>query len=75
MKAGLVGLKGLRRLQRGSGRIGKLMQKLSQKLREKAEKLLKKVPGGSKARNLVDRAICFITGHPVDVATTGAACA
>jgi YD repeat-containing protein len=48
---------------------GKLMRKLSKKLHKLADKLCDKLKLGKRARNAVHKAICTVTGHPVDVAT------
>jgi RHS repeat-associated protein len=48
---------------------GKLMRKLSDKLHKLANKLCDKLKIGKRARALVHKAICTVTGHPVDVAT------
>jgi len=73
MKAGMAGLgklgKGLRKLQRGSGKIGKAMRKLSKTLRDKAKGLMTKMGVPPSVQNKVSRAICAVTGHPVDIAT------
>jgi len=70
MKAGgaLAGaaLGRLRSAQKASAR----MQRISARLRAAAEAVLDRLGVKSaSARNLVNRAICTVTGHPVDVAT------
>jgi RHS repeat-associated protein len=55
----------LRALQKSSKRWAAL----SRKLRAAANKVLEKIPGGQKLRNAVNKGICSLTGHPVDVAT------
>jgi RHS repeat-associated protein len=71
MKIGMAILgrlaKGLRRLQKASRR----WRALSRRLRKAASKLLDKlgISKASKWRNRINRAICWVTGHPVDIAT------
>ncbi len=64
-KAGLGALKGLRKLQKSS----KLMKKLSKKIHKAAGKAMKKMGVPPGARKKIHRAICAVTGHPVDIAT------
>jgi RHS repeat-associated protein len=59
------GLKKLRKMQKGSKR----MAKLSKKLNKAADKACKKLKIGDVGRNRARKAICTVTGHPVDVAT------
>ena len=69
MKVGMAalgkGLKKLRRLQKASRR----WNALAQRMRQATNALLDKIPGGQRLRNAVNRGICALTGHPVDVAT------
>src|SRR5262249_19460020 len=71
MRAGLAvlgkGLKKLRKLQKASA----LMGHISAKMKGAAHRLMDKlgVSEASKLRSRVDRAICTVTGAPVDVAT------
>ncbi|MEZ6062402.1 MAG: DUF6531 domain-containing protein [Planctomycetaceae bacterium] len=73
MKAGMAALgklgKGLRKLQRGSGRIGRAMRRASTAMRNAAKKAMKKLGVPPSVQNRVSRAICAVTGHPVDIAT------
>ncbi|HEX8529377.1 MAG TPA: DUF6531 domain-containing protein, partial [Cytophagales bacterium] len=73
-KAGLAGAKGLgkgikglaakvRKYQQNS----KAWQKLADKVHDLAGKAFRKLP--ENVRNRVHRAICAVTGHPVDIAT------
>lgn len=61
--------KGLRRLQRGSGRVGKAMRAASDGAQKAGDALAKTLKLGDNSRNAVQRATCTVTGHPVDVAT------
>lgn len=47
----------------------KLVRKISEKIHAAAEKAMKKRKLGDRARNLAHKAICAVTGHPVDIAT------
>lgn len=64
-KAALAGLKKLAKLKA----IQKAIKKTSDALHHAAEKLMKKLGLGDGARNAVHRALCSVTGHPVDVAS------
>ncbi len=55
------GFGAMRKLQRGSKKMKALSKKLNEKI---ASKFKSKI-----ARNLASKAICMLTGHPVDVAT------
>ena len=55
--------KGLRKLQQNS----KMMKKVSEMIHDAAAKVMKNVP--DKVKNKVHKAICTVTGHPVDVVT------
>jgi RHS repeat-associated protein len=59
------GLKKLRKMQKGSKR----MAKLSAKMKNKAKKAMDAVGVPPSAQNKVNKAICAVTGHPVDLAT------
>lgn len=59
------GLKKLRKMQKGSKR----MAKISKNIKAKAKKAMDALGIPSNAQNKVNRAICKVTGHPVDVAT------
>jgi hypothetical protein len=59
------GLKKLRELQKGSRR----MKALSDRIHDKASRLMDKLEVGPHARDRVHKSICTLTGHPVDVAT------
>jgi RHS repeat-associated protein len=50
-------------------RSGKLMKKFSDKVHALAEKAMKKLGLGDVARAKAHKAICSVTGHPVDIAT------
>jgi len=65
MKGVMAGLKKLRGLMKASKKI----KKLSDKIHKAANKLCDKLKIGDKARAAVHKAICTVTGHPVDVAT------
>ncbi len=65
MKGVLAGLKKLKKLMKAS----KKMKKLSRKIHKAGDKLADKLGLGDGARNLMHKAICTVTGHPVDVAT------
>jgi RHS repeat-associated protein len=65
MKGVMAGLKKLKGLMKASKR----MKKLSRKLHKLADKLADKLHLGDGARNMMHKAICTVTGHPVDVAT------
>jgi RHS repeat-associated protein len=73
MKAGMAAIgklgKGLRRLQRGGGKFGRAMRKVSKKLHGSANKVMDKLGLPPSVRNRVHRGICSVTGHPVDIAT------
>jgi len=64
MKGAMAGLKELRGLQQGSLKWARR----AKKLRDKATKFCAKHGLGDGARNLIHKAICVVTGHPVDVA-------
>lgn len=59
-----VGLGALKKFRKG-----KLMRKLSDKIHKLANKACDKLKIGKRARALIHKAICTVTGHPVDVAT------
>ncbi|WP_395853321.1 DUF6531 domain-containing protein [Cystobacter fuscus] len=61
----LKGLKKLRRLQKGSRR----MKALSDRIHRKAAGIMDKLGMSQRARDRVHKAICTLTGHPVDVVT------
>jgi RHS repeat-associated protein len=65
MKGAMAGLKKLGGMLKAS----KAMKKLSDKIHKAANKLADKLHLGDRARNAVHKAICTVTGHPVDVAT------
>ena len=69
MKFGLAGLgkamKKLKKLQKAS----KKWKAISDKMHKAMDKVLDKVPGGSKLKGKASNAICSLTGHPVDVAS------
>lgn len=69
MKLGMAGLgKGLgklRKMQKGSKR----MKKISDKIHKAADKVMDKLGIPPNVRNKVHRAICSVTGHPIDIAT------
>ena len=65
MKGVMAGLKKLKSLQKGS----KFWKKLSRKLRAKAKRFCKKHGLGEGVYAMMSKAICTVTGHPVDVAT------
>jgi RHS repeat-associated protein len=69
--AALLGKLGpmIRRAQRGAGRAGRAMRALTAKARRAGNALADFLRLGQKGRNRVNRAICTVTGHPVDVAT------
>lgn len=73
MRAGFSALgklgKGIRRLQRGSGRVGDAMRSATKSLNNAGESLASTLRLGPTARNRIERAVCTVTGHPVDVAT------
>ncbi len=73
MRAGMAALgkigKGLRRLQRGGGRIGRAMKSMSSRMRKAAGAAMDKLGVPPSIQNRVNRAICSVTGHPVDIAT------
>ncbi len=55
----------------GLGKLGKskFAKKLSGKIHDKAAAAMKKLGVPDSVQNMVHKAICFVTGHPVDVAT------
>lgn len=59
----------IRKAQRGPGALGRGMKKLSRGAHEAGAALAKKLDLGPVARNRIARAVCTVTGHPVDVAT------
>ncbi|MEY4579907.1 MAG: hypothetical protein RL701_4610 [Pseudomonadota bacterium] len=59
----------LRRAQRGTGRIGRAMRAATRRARRAGNALADALRLGPRARARVNRAICFVTGHPVDIAT------
>jgi RHS repeat-associated protein len=65
MKGIMAGLKKLKGLMKAS----KKMKRLSQKIHKAADKLADKLGLGDGLRNAIHKAICTVTGHPVDVAT------
>ncbi|HEY6527395.1 MAG TPA: DUF6531 domain-containing protein [Cellvibrionaceae bacterium] len=69
MKVGFAALgkalKKLRALQKGSARF----KKLSQAVHERAKKIMDKLGVPPNIRNKVHKAVCTVTGHPVDVAS------
>ncbi|HEX6070661.1 MAG TPA: DUF6531 domain-containing protein, partial [Longimicrobiaceae bacterium] len=69
MKAAMAGLgkafKKLRKLQKASRR----MKGLSKKVHAAAQKAMTKLGVPPSVQNKVHRAVCTVTGHPVDVAT------
>jgi RHS repeat-associated protein len=69
MRAAMAGLgkafKKLRKLQKASRR----MKALSDKIQNAAKKAMNKLGVPPSVQNRVSRAICSVTGHPVDVAT------
>jgi len=69
MKAGLAALgklaKALKKLQKGSKR----WKALSDKIQAAAKKAMSKLGIPPSIQNKVSRAICSVTGHPVDIAT------
>src|SRR5690606_24221522 len=72
-RVGLAGLGRLgamiRRAQRGAGRFGRAMRALTVRFRRAGDALANVLRLGPRARNRINRAICTVTGHPVDVAT------
>lgn len=66
--AGLLG-KALRKAQRGAGKFGDLMRAITAKARKAGDELADFLKLGQKGRARVNKAICTVTGHPVDVAT------
>lgn len=72
-KAAFAGLgklgKMVRKAQRGQGALGRSMRALTRRANAAAEKLAERLKLGPKAMNRVSRAVCTVTGHPVDVAT------
>ncbi len=64
MKGIMAGLKKLRALMKAS----KAMAALAAKLRALAAKLCKALGLGPRALEMIEKAICTVTGHPVDVA-------
>ncbi|MFO7179507.1 MAG: DUF6531 domain-containing protein, partial [Pseudomonadota bacterium] len=72
-RAGLAGLGRLgamiRRAQRGAGRFGRAMRAITARARRAGDALADALRLGPRARNRINRAICTVTGHPVDVAT------
>ncbi|MCH9683230.1 MAG: hypothetical protein K0V04_17480 [Deltaproteobacteria bacterium] len=68
--AGLGGaFKKLKGLAKGDGAIGRAAKAISAKARKGADKLADALKLGDNARNKMKRAICAVTGHPVDIAT------
>ena len=61
--------RGLRRLQRGSGRIGRAMRRVSDRLHSAARRAMNRLGVPPSIQNRIHRAVCSVTGHPVDVAT------
>ncbi|MFV8753227.1 DUF6531 domain-containing protein [Nannocystaceae bacterium ST9] len=56
---------GLRKLQKQSAR----MQRVSKRMHDRADALMRARGMSDKARHRVHTAICAVTGHPVDIAT------
>ncbi|ATB36463.1 hypothetical protein CYFUS_001878 [Cystobacter fuscus] len=61
----LKGLKKLRNLQKASRK----MSDVSDRIHKAANKVMDKVGLGERARDRIHKAICTLTGHPVDVVT------
>jgi RHS repeat-associated protein len=59
----------VRRAQRGAGRFGRAMRATSRRARRAGDALANALGLGPAARNRINRAVCTVTGHPVDVAT------
>lgn len=59
----------VRRAQRGAGRIGNAMRAATARARRAGDALADALRLGPKGRNRINRAICVVTGHPVDVVT------
>ena len=59
----------VRKAQRGKGARGRAMRALTRRANAAGDALAKALKLGDKARNRIQRSICTITGHPVDVAT------
>jgi RHS repeat-associated protein len=59
----------LRKTQKGTGRLGRAMRALTRRANAAGEALANSLKLGDKARNRLARAVCTVTGHPVDVAT------
>lgn len=72
MRAGMAALgaalRKIKKLRKGPRRPSKWKQ-CSDRIHEVADDLLKKLRLGPQARQRVHRAICTVTGHPIDVAT------
>ncbi len=65
MKVGLAALGKLRKLQKGS----KGMKKASDKIHDAAKKAMNKLGVPPNIQKKIHKALCTVTGHPVDVAT------
>ncbi len=59
----------VRKAQRGAGKFGKAMRKISKKAHDAGDKVADKLKLGDRGRQRVHNAVCTVTGHPVDVAT------
>ncbi|MFE8604971.1 DUF6531 domain-containing protein [Archangium violaceum] len=61
-------LKGLKKL-RGLQKASRKMSDVSDRIHKAANKVMNKMGLGERARNRIHKAICTLTGHPVDVVT------
>ncbi|HEX5753403.1 MAG TPA: DUF6531 domain-containing protein [Archangium sp.] len=61
-------LKGLKKL-RGLQKASRKMSDVSDRIHKAANKVMDKVGLGERARDRIHKAICTLTGHPVDVVT------
>jgi YD repeat-containing protein len=59
----------IRKAQRGRGALGRAMRALTRRANAAGAALAKTLKLGATARNRIARAVCTVTGHPVDVAT------
>jgi RHS repeat-associated protein len=68
-RAGLAGVGAAARRARKAQRASRRWKALSQRAHRVADKACHKLKLGDVGRNRVRRAVCTVTGHPVDVAT------
>lgn len=69
-KAGMAGAGSAFKRLRGAQKKSAVLAKVSARVRAAANSLMDTLGlGNERTRNVIDRAVCTVTGHPVDVAT------